>query len=81
MHAQVARFIFKYKCMCITVHMHSYIAIYAIVWLQLMQRCIENLLYHTDAGTYIITSQNTMYCGGEPEASYTKRHIATAYIF
>ena len=29
--------------------------------------------------TIIITSQNTMYCGGEPEASYTKRHIA--YIF
>ena len=26
-----------------------------------------------------ITSQNTMYCGGEPEASYMKRHIA--YIF
>ena len=27
--------------------------------------------------TYVITSQNTMYCGGEPEASYTKCHIAT----
>ena len=47
--------------------------------------CLTALVYTEESISLVtllcllLTSQNTMYCGGEPEASYTKRHIA--YIF
>ena len=39
--------------------------------------CTQNASNYIQNTTRVmLTSQNTMYCGGEPEASYMKRHIA-----